>query len=82
MASRTLRELLRESVRRRPFIPFEIRLLGGMKIPVNHPDALAWDGPEPGQVAEAVLADGTRLTFVVDAIVEVFFPESRAKAGG
>ena len=34
---------------RRPFEPFEIHLADGRGIPIGHPDALAWQGPESRQ---------------------------------
>jgi hypothetical protein len=37
---------LKDAKNRRPFEPFEIHIADGRPIPISHPDALAWEGPE------------------------------------
>ena len=49
---------LRQVKNRRPFEPFEIHLANGREIPISHPDALAWQGPDFAPVLHVVHADG------------------------
>ena len=49
---------LKEIKNRRPFEPFEIHLADGREIPVRHPDALAWEGPDFAPVLYLVLGGG------------------------
>jgi hypothetical protein len=49
---------LREAKNRRPFELFEIHLAGGRGIPIGHPDALAWEGPDFAPVLFAILPGG------------------------
>ena len=55
---------------RRPFEPFVIHLADGRGIPVNHPDALAWEGPEAPAV-QVVQAGGRRDVVALAAIRSV-----------
>jgi hypothetical protein len=49
---------LKQAKGRRPFEPFEIHLADGREIPVRHPDALAWEGPDFAPVLYIVLGGG------------------------
>jgi hypothetical protein len=49
---------LKEVKNRHPFEPFAIHLADGREIPVGHPDALAWQGPDFAPVLHVVHADG------------------------
>ena len=51
---------LKEAKNRRPFEPFEIQVADGRAIPIGHPDALAWQGPDFAPVLHVVHADGRR----------------------
>ena len=49
---------LKEAKGRRPFEPFDIHLSDGRAIPIGHPDAIAWQGPDFAPALLVVLADG------------------------
>jgi hypothetical protein len=49
---------LKEAKGRRPFEAFDIHLADGRAIPIGHPDAIAWQGPDFAPVLHVVLADG------------------------
>jgi hypothetical protein len=49
---------LKEVKNRRPFEPFEIRLADGRGIPIGHPDAISWQGPDFAPVLHVVHGDG------------------------
>jgi hypothetical protein len=49
---------LKDAKGRRPFEPFEVNLTDGRAIPVGHPDAVAWQGPDFAPVLHCVLPDG------------------------
>ena len=51
---------LRDAKNRRPFEPFDIHLADGRAIPIGHPDAIAWQGPDFAPVLHVVRADGRR----------------------
>lgn len=51
-------EDLREIKNRRPFEPFDIHLSDGRAIPVGHPDAVSWEGPDFAPVLYVVLPRG------------------------
>ncbi len=51
-------EDLKQVKNRRPFEPFEIHLADGRGIPIGHPDALAWEGPDLAPVLHIVLGGG------------------------
>ena len=48
-------ESLKDLLRRRPFVPFEVALLDGKRIIVDRPDAVSVDGGSAGFIAD----DGT-----------------------
>jgi len=43
---------------RHPFEPFDICLADGRALPVTHPDAVSWQGPDFAPVLYLVLPDG------------------------
>jgi hypothetical protein len=49
---------LKEVKARRPFEPFEIHLSDGRAVPVGHPDAVSWEGPDFAPVLYVVLPGG------------------------
>jgi hypothetical protein len=45
-------EELKRAKDERPFRPFSIRMADGRKVPVTHPDALAWDADRDDETGE------------------------------
>lgn len=71
---------LKEVKGRRPFEPFEIHLADGRAIPVGHPDALAWEGPDFAPVLYIVLGRG-RWEVVNFAAITSLSPVGAAAGG-
>lgn len=51
-------EDLKKTKDRRPFEAFDICLADGATVPVNHPDAVSWEGPDFAPVVYVVLPGG------------------------
>jgi hypothetical protein len=73
---------LKEVKGRRPFEPFEIHLADGRAIPVGHPDALAWQGPDFAPVLHIVHADGHWEVVNFAAITSLAQPVPAAEGRG
>lgn len=74
-------EDLKAAKGRRPFEAFDIHLSDGRAVPVGHPDAVAWQGPEFAPVLHCVLPDG-RWEMVNFAAITSLSAAAGAAAGG
>jgi hypothetical protein len=73
---------LREAKNRRPFEPLEIHRADGRGIPIGHPDALAWEGPDFASVLFAILPGGKWevINFAAITSLSVKPPAAESKA--
>lgn len=75
-------EDLKKAKDRRPFTPFDIRTSDGREITVNHPDALAWEGPDFAPVLFVVLPGGAWDVINFAAITSLGIRTSKASGSG
>jgi hypothetical protein len=84
-------EELKKAKDERPFQPFSIRLADGRKVPVTHPDAIAWEAPvvdedngevEEPDVAFCIVPGGNRIVIdlALATAIELAPFESQGKA--